>query len=64
LKTVENSIRLREGNFLLQTMPVISGENATNAIQDQLNQIKNKENAEECNLMKNLHRFFYFETLL
>lgn len=55
MKTVENSIRLREGNFLLQTMPVVSGENATNAIQDQLNQMKNKENPEECILIINLH---------
>ena len=47
LKTVENSIRLREGNFLIQNLPTISGENSINAIQEQLNQIKNKENAEE-----------------
>lgn len=47
LKTVENTIRLREGNFLIQNLPTISGENSINAIQEQLNQIKNKENAEE-----------------
>lgn len=56
LKTVENSIRLREGNFLIQNLPTISGENALNAIQEQLDQIKNKENAEEGYL-------FYFNFL-
>jgi hypothetical protein len=49
LKTVENSIRLREGNFLIQNLPTISGENSINAIQEQLNQIKDKENAENGN---------------
>jgi hypothetical protein len=38
---------LREGNFLIQNLPTISGENSINAIQEQLNQIKDKENAEE-----------------
>jgi hypothetical protein len=33
----------------MQTMPTIAGENATNVIQEQLNQIKNKENTEEGN---------------
>lgn len=47
LKTVEISIRLREGNFLLQTMPTISGENSVNAIEEQLNQIRNKDNTDE-----------------
>lgn len=47
LKTVENYIRLREGNFLLQTLPAIAGENTVNAIQEQLNQLKDKENLQE-----------------
>jgi translation initiation factor 2 subunit 1 len=43
LKTVENSIRLREGNFLLQTKPTILGESAEKGLQEQLNQVKNME---------------------
>jgi hypothetical protein len=57
LKIVENSIRLREGNFLLQTMPTISGELGTfNAIQEQLNQMKNEANPVEGKIIKNLSK--------
>ena len=61
LKTVEISIRLREGNFLLQSMPTILGENAVNAIEEQLNQIKNKDNTDEGNSNFILFKIFKFK---
>ncbi len=43
LKVVETSIRLREGNFLLQTKPTILGDNAEKNIQEQMLQMQKKE---------------------
>ncbi len=43
LKIVETSIRLREGNFLLQQKPVILGEAAEKGIQEQLSQVEKKD---------------------
>ena len=47
LKAVETSIRLREGNFLLQTKPTILGEAAEKNIQEQMLQMQKKEIQEE-----------------
>jgi translation initiation factor 2 subunit 1 len=47
LKAVESSIRLREGNFLLQTKPTILGEAAEKNIQEQMLQMQKKEIEEE-----------------
>ena len=47
LKAVETSIRLREGNFLLQTKPTILGEAAEKNIQEQMLQLQKKETQEE-----------------
>lgn len=46
LKTVENSIRLREGNFLLQTKPTVLGE-TEKGLQEQIDRVKAKEIPEE-----------------
>ncbi len=47
LKVVETSIRLREGNFLLQTKPTILGEAAEKNIHEQMQQIQKPEIEEE-----------------
>jgi translation initiation factor 2 subunit 1 len=47
LKAVENSIKLREGNFLLQTKPTVLGESAEKNIQEQMLQMQKKEIEEE-----------------
>jgi translation initiation factor 2 subunit 1 len=47
LKVVETSIRLREGNFLLQTKPTILGDSAEKNIQEQMLQMQKKEIDEE-----------------
>lgn len=47
LKVVETSIRVREGNFLLQTKPMILGDNAEKNIQEQMLQMQKKEIEEE-----------------
>lgn len=47
MKTVENSIKLREGNFIMLTQPMVQGDDKNNnAIQEQLDQIKEMENKE------------------
>lgn len=47
LKQVESSIRLREGNFLLQTKPTVLGDNAEKGIQEQMILAQKKEEADE-----------------
>jgi translation initiation factor 2 subunit 1 len=47
LKVVETSIRVREGNFLLQTKPTILGDSAEKNIQEQMLQMQKKEIDEE-----------------
>lgn len=47
LKAVETSIRLREGNFLLQTKPTILGEAAEKNIHEQMQQMQKPEIEEE-----------------
>jgi translation initiation factor 2 subunit 1 len=43
LKTVENTIRLREGHFLLQTKPTVLGDSNEKGIQEQMMKMQNKE---------------------
>lgn len=43
LKVVETSIRLREGQFLLQQKPFVLGEAAEKGIQEQMMQMQKKE---------------------
>jgi translation initiation factor 2 subunit 1 len=44
LKIVESSIKLREGNFLLQTKPVVLGDTAEKGLQQQIeDKVKNIE---------------------
>jgi translation initiation factor 2 subunit 1 len=47
LKIVENSIRLREGHFLLQTKPTVLGDSAEKGIQEQMIQMQKKEEIDE-----------------
>jgi translation initiation factor 2 subunit 1 len=47
LKVVENSIRLREGQFLLQTKPTILGDNADKGIEEQMKQMQSRVNDNE-----------------
>jgi len=47
LKTVEASIKLREGNFLLQTKPTVLGDTTGKEIQDQVNNMTKKEGEDD-----------------
>ena len=47
LKVVESSIKLKEGNFLLQTKPMILGDAAEKGIQEQMLQLQKKEEIDE-----------------